>query len=100
MLEASMKRDIPKKYEYDSTWKPIRLWTEDDYNVVYSLEDDDDDDKTTAVSKFNRTFKAWLEDWETEALRKNDPVSEHLCCASMGVSCGKTPIARHTQNIF
>ena len=98
MLEASMKRDIPRKYEYDTTWKPIRLWTEDDYNVVYSLEDDDDDDKTTAVSKINRTFRAWLEDWETEAIRKNDPVAEHKLLRKYGGLMWQDPDCKtHTK---
>ena len=98
MMEASMKREIPRTYEYDTSWKPIRLWTEDDYNVVYSLDADDDDDKTTTASKVNRTFKAWLEDWETEAIRKNDPVSEHKLLRKYGGLMWQDPDCKtHTK---
>ena len=49
MLEATMRREIPKTYKQDGTWKPIHLWKEDDYNVIYSKECDDDDDKTAGT---------------------------------------------------
>jgi hypothetical protein len=44
MQAAYMKQEIPRTYQYDGTWKPIRFWTEDDYNVVYSVDDNDEGD--------------------------------------------------------
>lgn len=99
MLEATMRREIPKTYEQDGTWKPIRLWTEDDYNVIYSKECDDDDDKTTGTgTKYKRTFNAWIEDWEQEAVRKNDPVAEHLLLRKYGGLMWQDPDCKtHTK---
>ena len=96
MLEATLKRELPKTFEYDSTWKPVRLWTEDDSNVVYAQ---DDDEKTTGAStKFKRTFNAWLEDWETEAIRKNDPVAENLLLRKYGGLMWQDPDCKtHTK---
>jgi hypothetical protein len=95
MLQATMRRELPRTYEYNGTWKPIRFWTEDDYNVVYNIEDDDNDDEQS--NKPKRIFKAWLEDWEVEAIRKNDPVAENQLLRKYGGLMWKDPDCTETK---
>jgi hypothetical protein len=97
MQEANMKKELPRTYQYDGTWKPIRFWTEDDYNVVYSIEDNEED---KADSRVKRTFKAWIEDWELEAIRKNDPVSENLLLRKYGGLMWKDPDCKSHAKYF
>ena len=83
MFEAATKRDLPTKYEYDSSWKPNRYWTEDDGNLIYTLGNEGDQ-SGTILSAPKRTFNAWFEDWELDAVRKNDPVAEHKLLKKYG----------------
>jgi hypothetical protein len=98
MQAAIMKKELPRTYQYDGTWKPIRFWTEDDYNVVYNMEEDGEDDNT--VTKPKRTFKAWLEDWEVEAVRKNDPVAENSLLRKYGGLMWKDPDCKDFTKYF
>lgn len=83
MFEATTKREIPTKYEYDSSWKPSRYWTEDDGNLIYNYGDNVEDNDTTS-SKPKRIFNAWVEDWEIGYIRNNDPVAEQKLLKKYG----------------
>jgi hypothetical protein len=87
MQQAAIKKLLPQKKDGDETWKPIRFWTEDDYNKVYN-EDEHDNEKPAANV---REFNAWIEDWEQEAIRKNDPVAENKLLKKYGGLMWKDP---------
>jgi hypothetical protein len=99
MLQANMRRELPRTYQYDGTWKPVRYWTEDDYNVVYNMDDEEEEDEDEK-NKSKRTFKAWIEDWETEAVRKNDPVAENQLLRKYGGLMWKDPDCKDFVKYF
>ena len=54
----------------DVTTTPLKIWTDEDFQSTSNQ------DKTDEKKKPRRIFKAYLEDWEQEAITKRDAVNQ------------------------
>jgi hypothetical protein len=54
----------------DVTTKPLKVWTDDDFQFITARE------KIPVESKPRRIFKAYLEDWKPAAITNRDDVNK------------------------
>jgi len=59
------------KENQDVTTSPLKFWRDDDFKNC-----DSDEETKKQTKKQARTFNAFIEDWEKEAIRKRDVVNE------------------------
>jgi len=71
--EAKIRRDIMEKIDASG---PDAMFGDDDINFDLQLENFGVDTSVLRQPVVQRIFRAWVEDWEQEDRRVNDPVAE------------------------
>ena len=64
------------EFENNVAGEASKMWSDDDINFDLMLENFGVDTTVLRSVSRKRIFKCWFEDWEKEALKKNDPVQE------------------------
>ena len=64
------------EFEKHVTGEASRMWSDDDINFDLQLENFGVDTTVLRSVSRKRIFKCWFEEWEKEAVKKNDPVQE------------------------
>jgi hypothetical protein len=67
--QAKYQREIESSFDVSSM--PLKFWRDDDFS-----KDDNGSGDKNENTKHKRVFKAFIEEWETEAIRKKDVVNE------------------------
>lgn len=78
--QAKFQRE---KDSSDVSSSPLKFWTEDDFNMS--------DDEAEKAVKLKRIFKAYIEDWEEEAIKKRDIVNKTKLLSKYGGLTWKDP---------